>query len=102
MGHRPWEPFLSRGCVKVTAKMYGQQMKYPYTMLGKFMRMPWKHHFQHGRAYRYVLYSAILCFPVFYKISELVNSPPNQQLWKTNREKRLHDPFAPVTEGGHH
>ena len=51
--------------------MPGQQMKYPYTIAGKFMRTPWKEMFQKGRGFRYWVFSLIVVSPVFFKLSSI-------------------------------
>jgi hypothetical protein len=78
----------------------GRRMKYPYTVLGKWVSFPWKHYWKNGRGFRY-LGIAILCtVPVLYPISKFVNSPANVEMWQQIRKKREHDPFAPPTD--HH
>ena len=79
----------------------GRRMKYPYTVMGKFIHFPWKHYWKHGRGFRFTVYAIIATFPLIYPIHKFVNSPGNVAEWNRIREARKHDPFAPPTEHGH-
>ena len=48
----------------------GRRMKYPYSILGKFVHFPWKHYWKHGRGFRFIIYAL--------PISLLVVSPINK------------------------
>lgn len=47
---------------------HGRQMKYPYSVLGKWLNFPWKHYWKHGRGFRYLTIAIACTFPVFYPI----------------------------------
>lgn len=49
---------------KVSAKDL-QPMIYPYTYTGKLIQFPWTYHFKNSWLHRYILYSMIVCYPLF-------------------------------------
>ena len=52
---------------QVTMNSPGQRMNYPYSVMGKFLHFPWKHYWK-GRAFRYVTYSMIPSYFLFYQL----------------------------------
>jgi len=60
-------------------------MAYPYTITAKVAHFPYKHYFMKNWMYRYVLYSAIITYPLFYKIRVMSYSPANVEKWEKIR-----------------
>ncbi|KAK8727215.1 hypothetical protein OTU49_009755, partial [Cherax quadricarinatus] len=58
-------------------KMSGRTMKYPYTITAKFLSFPYKYYYKNVWAFRYYVFSVVLCMPIFYKIQKLACSPAN-------------------------
>jgi len=46
----------------------GRAMKYPYSILGKVFQFPWKHHWKHGRGFRFIYIAVGLSIPIIYPI----------------------------------
>nr|AIU94788.1 hypothetical protein [Phragmatopoma lapidosa] len=81
--------------------MVGQQVRYPYSFLGKFVQFPWKHYWKNARGFRYSMIALAVTYPLFLKIHQIMNSPGNVREWTKIRERRLHDHFAPPSMDDH-
>ncbi|KAH9505543.1 hypothetical protein Btru_055838 [Bulinus truncatus] len=71
----------------------GELFKYPWTVFSKLQQFPYKFYWEHGRAFRYFIYSSILLVPVYYKLQQLSNSPANVKKWEEIRASRHHTYF---------
>ncbi|XP_008205515.1 uncharacterized protein LOC100118244 [Nasonia vitripennis] len=64
-------------------------MKYPYTLSAKIAQFPYKHYYKHSWAFKYFLYSTIICLPIFYKIQKMSYSPENVKKWDEIHRKEF-------------
>ncbi|XP_044011622.1 uncharacterized protein LOC122854747 [Aphidius gifuensis] len=63
-----------------------RNMKFPYTLTAKMVNFPYKHYYKHAWLTRYWIAGLIVCVPIFYKITQAVNSPENVEKWRKIRE----------------
>ncbi|XP_044744433.1 uncharacterized protein LOC123306475 [Coccinella septempunctata] len=72
-------------------------MKYPYTTAAQIAQFPLKFHVKNQWIWKYYFVSLVVCFPVFYKINSLVNSPGNVEKWEAAKKKEREE-----AAHGHH
>lgn len=71
-----------------TAGNNPKQMKFPYTFSAKIAQFPYRHYIKNQWIWKYYFIAFVCCIPIFYKISQLSNSPDNVQKWNELKEKR--------------
>lgn len=86
-------------------------MKFPYTFTAKIVQFPIRHYIDNQWIWKYYFIAALVCIPIFYKISRLANSPENKAKWaaakaRENAEHAGHDEDLDDDDdsghGGHH
>lgn len=73
---------------------YGKQMKYPYTITGKFLNFPWKFHWKHGRGVRFTAYSLLICYPIFYQLHKAGKLTSLMIQWCAGKQSILGEGFV--------
>ncbi|KAG4068634.1 hypothetical protein HA402_002325 [Bradysia odoriphaga] len=69
------------------AKPVGRPMKFPYTFSAKIAQFPYKFYFQNQWIWKFYAVGVLVSIPVFYKISQLANSPGNVAKWAEAKRK---------------
>ncbi|XP_076656603.1 reduction of Rh1 [Halictus rubicundus] len=68
-----------------------RRMKYPYTLSAKLSQFPFKFYFNRPNTwvFKYWVFAAVVCIPVFYKIQKLSFSPENVKKWDEIHEREF-------------